>query len=135
MFLHPIDVDVLLEAIEWDWREITAEHVDGRKAFMAMCYKGLAYHPQSSNQEGADRWVLTHIASGLGLGFGGERYGEGYIQVGQRFSFREEDKAAEFLLAIADICDWTLDLPALARSYNSDLVRYEVYQVYLRMED
>jgi hypothetical protein len=47
---------------------------------MAMCYKGLAYHPQSSNQEGADRWVLTHIASGLGLGLGGERYGEGYIQ-------------------------------------------------------
>jgi hypothetical protein len=54
-------------------------------------------------------------------------------RIGQRFSFRDEDKAAEFLLAIIDICDWTLDLPALAKQYNSDLVRYEVYQVYLRM--
>jgi hypothetical protein len=126
-----VDLDDSLFSMEFITISVKAITREGmlntKQTIMAMTYKGLAYHPffHSRNGEGETKgWDVTHVKSGLVVGFG-QRNPDNI-----RPLFMREEDAEKFLLALADLCDWTLDLKALSQNMRGTNLKSKIKSIY-----
>jgi hypothetical protein len=117
-----------LDEIPWEYKAITIDLSSyftrkrvSKKAIMALCYKGLAYHPAWYNNmgEGPKGWSVTHIK--LRMRFSGQD------KYDSTKDFDTEEKAAEYLVRLTNICNWN-NLKYVLE--NKDILRSKANELY-----